>query len=215
MKPGIKTQLRIAMLIVLACGVAISVRGQGAASTQGAQPRGGRNDKVSREVQRQIEMQMIEQALMEGSSRHVRRYPPLVLDQIREDFLRIQVIDRKLMQATAVGDTLDLELVARSVGEIRKRSSRLKTNLALPRPKAPSAERSGIAVEATSGRLRISLSDLSNLIDEFVSNPMFEQSKLVDARLSAKARQDIEAIIELSSQIKRSSEKLKGAAKSP
>lgn len=145
---------------------------------------------------------------------HVKRYPPLVLDQIREDFLRIQVIDRKLMQATAVGDMLDLELVARSAGEIRKRSRRLKENLALPRPETPPAGRSRIAVEATSKRLRISLSDLSNLIEGFVSNPMFEQSKLVDARLSAKARQDIEAIIELSSQIKRSSEKLKAAAKS-
>jgi hypothetical protein len=212
MKPGIRTPLRIATLIVLAGGVAITVRGQGVNATQ---PRGGRPDKIQGELQRQVEVRMIEQALMDGSSRHVKRYPPLVLGQIREDFLRIQVIDRKLMEATAVGDTLDLDLVARSAGEIRKRSSRLKTNLALPRPEAPPAERSGIAVKATSERLRISLSDLSNLIDEFVSNPMFEQSKLVDARLSGKARQDIEAIIELSSQIKRSSEKLKAAAKSP
>lgn len=212
MKPGIKTPLRIVALIVLACGVAITVQSQGVNTTQ---PRGGRTDKISRELERQVEMQLIEQALMEGSSRHVKRYPPLVLDQIREDFLRIQVIDRKLMQATAVGDMLDLELVARSAGEIRKRSRRLKENLALPRSEAPPAERPGIAVEATSERLRISLSDLSNLIEGFVSNPMFEQSKLVDARLAAKARQDIEAIIELSSQIKRSSEKLKAAAKSP
>ena len=214
MKPGTETSLRIVTLIVLACGVATSVRAQSAPSTQGTQGRGGRTDKVQRELERRVEMQMIERALREGGSR-LRRYPPLVLDQIREDFLRIQVIDRKLMQATAVGDTLDLDLVARSAGEIRKRSIRLKTNLALPRPEAPPAERSQFATEPTSERLRISLSDLSNLIDEFVSNPMFEQSKLVDARLSGKARQDIEAIIELSSQIKRSSEKLKAAAKSP
>ena len=214
MTPGIRTPLRIATLIVLACGVAISVRGQGAASPPGTQGRGGRTDQVQRELQRQVEMRMIEQALMEGSSRKVKRYPPLVLDQIREDFLRIQVIDRKLMQATVVGDTLDLDLVARSAGEIRKRSSRLKENLALPQPEAPPAKRSLFAVEAKSERLRLSLSDLSNLIEEFVSNPMFEQSKLVDARLSGKARQDIEAIIELSRQIRRSSQKLK-AAKSP
>jgi hypothetical protein len=199
------------MLIVLACGVAMTVPGQGVNTTQS---RGSRTDKVSRELQRQVEMQLIEQALREGSSRHARRYPPLVLDQIREDFLRIQGVDRKLMQAMADGSTLDLELVARSAGEIRKCSSRLKTNLALPRPEALSAERLGIAVAATSERLGISLSELSNLIDEFVSNPIFEQSKLVDAQLSAKARQDIEAIIELSSQIKRTSEKLKAAEKS-
>src|SRR5206468_148124 len=113
-----------------------------------------------------------------------------------------------------VCDRLDLELVSKSAGEIRKRSRRLKTNLALPRPETPPAERWEITVEATSDRLRLSLSDLSNLINEFVSNPMFEQSKLVDAQLSAKARQDIEAIIELSHQIKRSSERLKASEKS-
>ena len=212
MNPGILTTLRIVALIVLGCGLGLTVRGQVPTATPG---RGGRPDQVQRELQRQFEMRMIEQALMEGSSPHVKRYPPLVLDQIREDFLRIQVVDRKLIKATADSDTLDPGFVARSASEIRKRSRRLKENLALPLPKAPLAGRSGTEVEATNERLRISISDLSKLIDEFVSNPMFEQSKLVDARLSSKARQDIEAIIELSSQIKRSSEKLKAAAKVP
>jgi hypothetical protein len=215
MKPGMITLLRILVLVLLARGVANSVRAQGAVSPQGTQGRSGRTDQVQRELQRQVEMRMIEQALREGSSRHTRRYTPLVLDQIREDFLRIQVIDRKLIQATAGGNTLDLGLVARSASEIRKRSRRLKENLALPRPEAPPAERSGTEVEATSERLRIAISDLSNLIEEFVSNPIFEQSKLVDAHLSGKARQDIEAIIELSGQIRRSSEKLKAAGKVP
>jgi hypothetical protein len=204
--------LRIVTLVVLGCGVAMTVRGQVPTTTPS---RSGRPDKIQRELEWQVEMQLIEQALMGGSSQHPKRYAPLVLDQIREDFLRIQVIDRKLIQATAGGDALDLGLVARSASEIRKRSHRLKENLALPRPEAPPAGRSGTEVEATSERLRVSISDLSNLIDEFVSNPMFEQSKLVDARLSGKARQDLEAIIELSSQIKRGSEKLKAAAKSP
>jgi hypothetical protein len=211
MSPGIITPLRIVTLIVLGCGVALTVRGQVPTTTP---TRSGRPDKIQRELERQVEMQLIEQALMEGRSRHTRRYPPRVLDQIREDFLRIQVIDRKLVQATAGSDTLDLGLVARSVGEIRKRSRRLKENLALPRPESAPAKQSGTVVETTSERLKVSLSDLSKLIDEFVSNSMFEQSKLVDARLSGKARQDIDAIIELSSQIKRSSEKLK-AAKTP
>ena len=212
MKPEIITPLRIVALIVLGCGVAMTVRGQVPQTTPS---RSGRPDKIQRELERRVEMQIIEQALVEGGSPHVKRYPPLVLDQIREDFLQIQVVDRKLTHTTVSGDKLDLKLVARSSSEIRKRSRRLKENLALPRPEAPSAERSRIAVEATSERLRISLSDLSSLIEEFVSNPMFEQSKLVDAGLSRKARQDIEAIIELSSQIKRSSEKLKAAAKDP
>jgi pectate lyase len=59
--------------------------------------------------------------------------------------------------------------------------------------------------------LRFSLLTLSNLIDQFVTNPVFKESRLIDAQLSAKALQDIEAIIELSGQLKLSSEKLKRA----
>ena len=201
--------LRVLILVALAFTLSALVLGQGPPP----QGRAGRPDKIQREIERRVEMQMIEQALVESGPRHVMRYPPLLLDQIRDDFLQIQVIDRNLMRATA-GDTLDLKLVANSAGEIGKRSRRLKENLALPRPETPVAQPSRITVEATSERLRTSISDLSNLIDEFVGNPMFEQIKLVDAKLSAKARQDIEAIIELSSQIKRSSQKLKATEKS-
>lgn len=201
--------LRILILIALAFIPGTLVLGQGPPP----QGRGARPDKIQRELERRVEMQMIEQALVESGSRHVMRYPALVLDQIRDDFLQIQVIDRNLMRATNAGDALDLKLVVNSAGEIRKRSQRLKENLALPRPDTPSPGRSEIAGEATRERLRISLSNLSGLIDEFVGNPMFEQIKLIDAKLSAKARQDIEAIIELSSQIKRSSQKLKAAEK--
>ena len=137
-----RISLRIVTLIVLGCGVAMTVRGQSPPTTPGG---GGRNDRFQRELQQQFEMRMIEQALMESRSKPSKQYPPRVLDQIREDFLRIQVVDRKLMQATAVADRPDLELVSKSAGEIRKRSRRLKTNLALPRPETPPAERREIS----------------------------------------------------------------------
>jgi vacuolar-type H+-ATPase catalytic subunit A/Vma1 len=195
-------------MVALAFALGTFVRGQGLPAPQG---RSGRTDKIQRELQRQVEMQLIEQALMEGNSRHVKRYQPQVLDQIREDFLQIQIIDREVIRGRALADQFDLHLVAKSAGEIRKRSSRLKENLALLRSEAPPADRSRAAVEATREGLRTSLAELSDLIEEFVSNPMFEQSKVVDARLSSKARRDIEAIIELSRQVKRSSEKLQSS----
>jgi hypothetical protein len=88
MKAGVLTQSRIATLIVLACGVSMIVRGQVPTTTPG---RSARTDKIQRELERRVEMQMIEQAMVVGGSPRVKRYPPLVLDQIREDFLRIQV----------------------------------------------------------------------------------------------------------------------------
>ena len=123
-----RTTLRIATLIVLGCGVAMTVRGQSPTTMPGG---GGRNDRFQRELQQQFEMRMIEQALMESRSKPGKLYSPLVLDQIREDFLRIQVIDRKLMRATAVGDRVDLELVAKSAGEIRTDSPRVACHSAV------------------------------------------------------------------------------------
>ena len=197
--------LRVVVLIALS---GVLAHGQGPTTPQS---RTARPDPVQREFQRQVEMQMIEQALAEKPSRQAKRYAPLVLEQIRTDFLRIQVVERKLTHAASIPDPLDLQFVARSAAEIRKRSLRLRRNLALPEPEAALVDRSKLAVEASLEPLRSSLAVLSKLIDEFVSNPMFEESRLTDAQLSAKARRDIEAIIGLSGEIKLSSEKLKAA----
>ena len=198
-------------LVALLFALGTFARGQG---TPGSQGRSGRPDAVQRELQRQFEMQMIEKALRAGPSRRVEQFAPLVLEEIRNDFLQIQIVDRKLMAVAAVPDNLDLEFVVRSAAEIRKRAKRLKRNLALPEPATAPLDRSPFAVEAGIDPLRSSLGALSHLIDEFVSNPMFEAARLVDMQLSAKARRDMEAIIELSGEIKRSSEKLKSTVKS-
>ena len=171
----------------------------------------GRPDTVQREQQRQVDMQMIEQALTtEGRAPRVKRYPPAVLDQIRGDFLQIQVNERQLTKSAAAQLDIDLKLVGRLTGEIRKRSRRLKENLALPQPETQqSVVGVGNAVATTSETLRMSLTDLSDLIESIVSNPMFEHTKLFDSKLSDKASWDLDAIIRLSDEIRRGSEKLR------
>ncbi len=203
---------RAVALASLACALSPLVRGQGSTTTQG---RGARTDPVQREIQRKFEMEIIENALRRSASRRAERYPPLVLEQIREDFMRLQVVDRKLMHSISISDKLDLELVARSAAEIKKRAARLKKNLALPELNAEAGQQANAEVQLGPERLRSLLSTLSSLIDQFVANPVFKESRLVDAQLSAKALQDIEGIIEVSDQVRRSSENLKAAAKSP
>jgi|GEM_PF-1108548 len=202
---------RVAIEIALAFALGALVCGQGPATPQ---PRNARPDPVQREIQRQYEMEMIERALTERRAQPVKRFAPLVLDQIRSDFLRLQMVDRQLMKAMTMATAIDFDLVTESAAEIRRHSRRLKKNLALPELETAPADRSALVVEAKPASLRTSLSSLSHWIEEFVSNPMFEQVRLVDPQLASKARRDIEAIIELSSQIKSASEKLKTAAKS-
>ena len=200
-----KCRLNI-LVIVIGCAT-LSISGQ----INGPNQTRGRPDTVQREQQRQVEMQMIEQALTtEGRAPRVKRYQPAVLDQIRTDFLQIQVTERQLTKSAAAQLDIDLKLVGQLAGEIRKRSRRLKENLALPQPETQqSVVGASSPVATTSERLRMSLTDLSDLIESFVSNPMFEHTKLFDPKLSNKATWDLDAIIRLSEEIKRGSEKLR------
>ena len=106
---------------------------------------------------------------------------------------------------------MDFSHVAKSVAEIRKRAERLKVNLALPEPQDATEQRRP-EVAAEPRQLKSSLTLLDQLVMEFVDSPIFEQAKAVDVKAAAKARRNLEAIIEVSERIKKGSEKLKKLA---
>jgi len=192
-------------LFVLTSGLTPLANAQSGSTTR-------RPDPVVREQQRQFEVQMIEATLERGAVSAGGRKQPLALAQIKEDFLRIQVIDRKLRETSSGKRTFSLKFIANSVTEIRKRALRLKANLALPEADEMLAKPM-IEPVTQPEQLRLALSALSDSIYEFVANPMFISAKVFDTKLSAKARLDLEQIIELSSELKRSSEKLKAATR--
>jgi len=174
----------------------------------------GRPDTLRLEQRRQLERQMIERALAEQSA-GARRSPRLALAEFRADFLSLQIANNELFKSVSSAGPLDLKVVAKSAAEIRRLSKRLKTNLIIPKTKE-AAKDSKVDVGPRVERLRSSLVTLDSLILDFVSNPVFESAKVVDIPLSIKARRHLEEIIELSGQIKKSSEKLTQATvKSP
>lgn len=191
--------------LVVGCTLAALIHGQGRSA-----PR--RTDPVQREQQRHFELKLLEATLERGQVGPDARKTPLVLAQIKEDFLHIQVIDRNLRQTTSATQALNFGTIAKSVSAIKKRAVRLKTNLALPgAEEIPEIVKENPTTEPE--QVRSSLSALSDSIYEFVSNPFFLSAKVVDTRMSAKARQDLEQIIELSSHLNRSIEKLKVATR--
>ncbi|HWT01291.1 MAG TPA: hypothetical protein VN256_13670 [Pyrinomonadaceae bacterium] len=142
-----------------------------------------------------------------------RAEPKLALAQIREDFVRIQVVNNDLADAVSRRGPLDLKFVAKSASEIRKRAGRLKDNLVLPEHESafvvPEARGSAEA------QLKSSLVTLSELIHEFIANPLFEKANLVDIHLATKARRDLDDIMEVCGRVKKNSEELgKSAEKS-
>jgi hypothetical protein len=135
-----------------------------------------------------------------------RTTPQQALEQMQKDFVRLQILNKSLLRA-ALGDTpLDPGFVSKSVTEIRERAERLNTNLALPEAEKTIEPTSTDALAPN--QLKPPVIRLGRLIFSFVDNPFFKEASVVDTQLTAKARRDLEDIIELSGQIKKSTEQL-------
>ncbi len=136
-----------------------------------------------------------------------RREPRLALTQIREDFIRLQVVNNDLARAVSSGGQLDLKLVAKSASEIKKRAERLKENLALPEPDA-GTKTPPAADPADPEQLRVALSRLDGIVLRFANALHAKGVGRFDAQSSVRLRLDLEAIIGLSNRVKKSSEKM-------
>jgi len=140
--------------------------------------------------------------------------PRLALAQIREDFVRIQVLNNDLVRAASRGGALDPKFVSKSAGEIRKLATRLRDNLVLPET-AKGDERPEAKAAAPPTQLSPALSALDGLILKFVDDVASRGIYRLDAQSSAKACQELEAIIELSAQVKKASERVGKSARQP
>ena len=203
MRFTIKLMHRASLAFLLATAIAPVIRGQQNTS------RTSSLDRVLTKRTREFNAMELEKELRRPPNKHEER---LTLEQIKEDYLHIQIASRDLSQAVSLGDALDLKSVAKSSLEIRKCAKRLKHNLVLPK----SAEEVSKLADASAGteaaQLKSSVTALNNLIDGFVNNPLFHKVNVVDAQSSVKARRDLEQIMLLSEHVKRSSEKLDRAA---
>jgi hypothetical protein len=161
------------------------------------------------ENERDLEQRIFNLRLLSEQARKPspkRPTPQQALEQMQKDFVRLQVLNKSLLRA-ALGDTpLDPGFVSKSVAEIRERAERLNINLALPEAEKTIAPASTDA--PAPNQLKPPVIRLGRLIFSFVDNPFFKEASVVDTQLTTKARRDLEDIIELSGQIKKSTEQL-------
>jgi hypothetical protein len=126
--------------------------------------------------------------------------------QIREDLRHLHSVTSYLSMTAAQDGELNFKVVSKSASEIKKRALRLKDNLSLPNPdKSPRSKVKKGLLDAR--QFRPALSALSSLISDAVRNPAL-RGYLLDMRRSAKARSELDEIVELSEGIKMSSEML-------
>jgi hypothetical protein len=196
-----------AVLLLAACARgAQGQQGRNPAAERAARERMARDAAESEE--REMMLEMTERSHRSGE----RREPRLAFAQIREDFLRLQVVNNDLARAASGGGQLDLKLVAKSAAEIRKRAERLRENLALP--EAAGGEKSAAAAAPTDPeQLRAALSRLDGVILGFANDLHAKGVQRFDAQTSAKLRRDLEEIVALSGLVKKGSEKLWEAAR--
>jgi hypothetical protein len=168
-------------------------------------PASRRPDPIQGELQRRFEAEAIEKVLS------TREKPPTapergqVIEQIKEDFLRIQIVDDELQKEKG-RDELDLGAISKYVFEIKRRSERLRQNLSL---RKVSIAKSSVPDVETIEHLRRRIAFFSKEIEDFVANPMFESAKIVNTDLSTRASIDLEQIIVSSKEIKLLSDRLR------
>lgn len=155
-------------------------------------------------TQRSWNLRML--SIMAAQKRPHRFNGERAISQVQEDFTRIQQINKPLGLMALGKSTLDLQFVTRSATEINKRAERLKENLALPESPEPPTVHGEYLVES-SNQLKTPIISLARLILDFTSNPFFKETGVVGAD-AFRARQDLEAIIELSSSVRELSRKL-------
>jgi hypothetical protein len=141
-----------------------------------------------------------------GKGAAPRKSEELRMAEIAEDYRDLQQVNNKMMAAAMRAAPPDYKMVAGSLADIRKRAERLNSNLALPKSEKTKRPKLEDAVDPE--QLRESLATLDKLIIEFAHNPVFRDVNIVDAELSAKARRELDEIIELSGWVKKNCEKL-------
>lgn len=140
--------------------------------------------------------------------------PRLAVAQIREDFVRLQVLNNDLAKVVSRGGALDLKFVSKSAAEMRKLAGRLKENLFLPSPEDNAGDPEAKAATPPE-QLGPALTALDALVLRFADGMASKGVFRLDAQSSARARGELEEIVELSGWVKKTSEKLERSNRSP
>lgn len=134
-----------------------------------------------------------------------RRQLEALMAQTAEDFDRILTLHNEI--ARALKSDLDYHFVSEATAEIKKRASRVQSSLAL----RPSPEETSELEKSPAPKdlpMKDELVKLCNQIRSFVTNPSIANPNTINAEQMAKARKDLETLIQLSGRIKKDADKL-------
>jgi hypothetical protein len=129
-------------------------------------------------------------------------------EQLNQDFKRVQVIRNDLARAVVSGAALDFARISDETAEVRKRSVRMQSFLALRREGDDANRQQDDDAAYDEARLKEALARLCHRIDSFVANPRFKSPGVFDVDATTRAARDLREMIALSQQIKGGAERL-------
>ena len=136
------------------------------------------------------------------------------VEQMKDDFRRIQVLRNDVVRHLQSGRPLDYKFISRQSDEINKRAGRLKTHLLRETPADEKKEPERQA-DIEGAQLTEALVRMCHRIDSFTENPLFKIPEVIDVKDAEKAGRDLRDILQLSEVIGKSAERLKKAEARP
>ncbi len=144
---------------------------------------------------------------MKNDAAAVRERRRSLFPQINDDFQRVQVIHNELVRMLQSEKGLDYGRLADLTGDLKKRGTRLRENLALPQAEQTSTEaKRPDAIDDQ--QLRKDIVALHDLVVSFIGSPLFKNLGVVDAKVMDEASGNLDHIIDLSDAIKRAAKLL-------
>jgi TolA-binding protein len=132
--------------------------------------------------------------------------------QINEDFQRIQVIHNEIVRMLQPTKELNYDRLADLTADMKKRSARLRENLALPEPE-PTQSQPTHSETIDEAHIKKTIADLHDVVVSFVANPIFKNLGVVDTKTVDSAGKDLDNLIDLSDLIKKEAKTLGKSAK--
>src|SRR5215216_1551037 len=119
--------------------------------------------------------------------------------QFKDDFEGMQLANYTLADLVATAEPFDYREIGKQASEVKKRAARIRTTLVLPE-----AEKQEKSEEKPA--LKDAVTKLGSLVQQFISNPMFQELTVLDATHTVNARRDLDEIVRLSDHIRKTAE---------
>src|SRR5215207_6331443 len=140
---------------------------------------------------------------MKNDAKAVNERRRNLFPQINDDFQRMQLIHNEIVRMLQPEKDLNYDRLAELTDDMKKRSARLRSNLALPEPEKSETGNSNHPETIDDTHMKKVIVELHDLIVSFVANPIFKNLGVIDSKVIETASENLDSIIDVSDEIKR------------